>query len=346
MGNTISSNLVPRIIGEARETLSETMALLKNVNHDFSNASMQKGQTVSIGIPATLTAAAISAANTAPAPSDITNNYASVTVDQFYKASFAYTRKEDTEYEISSLFLEQLREAVRAVAYKVNSTLWARYYQIPHYSGTSGTALFYTGSAYTLGGLATIKKVLDNNKVPLDMRSMAMTVSDYHDLIQNTTLVNVNQAGSSESLREGMASRLFGLNLYEDHQVPSHTVGTVTGDPTAGATSAGVSSVTLTTDGDDAVALKQGDIITFGDGYYYAAQADVTIGNSDTGTLTLDRGLDAALAGTENPTVVTTTGPQNIAGDFRGFSVVARSSKKASCAFEYELLDPFPFPRR
>ena len=340
---------MPRVIGIAREALGGTMELLKNTNHDFSGASTAKGQTVSIGIPAKLSAGSISAANTAPAPTAVSNGYSTLTVDQFYKTSFAYTPREGREYELDSLFVEQVKEAIIGLAYKVNATLWERYYQIPYYVGNTGTALFYTGTAYSTDNLAAIDKALTDNYCPLGNRKLILTTSDYRDLLRCDDLKHANLFGSDQVVRAGVIPDVMGFGTYRDQQVPSHTKGAgITSDPVVSAAVAGTTALTITCDSGDACVFEQGDIITFGDGYNYAVQADVSLGNSEAGTLTVDRGLEAALAGTENPAFVTAldaNSKQNIAGDLKGISVVARTTPTEALGYaaqgtHFPIMDP------
>jgi len=133
--------------------------------------------------------------------------------------------------------------------------------------------------------------------------------------------------GNDQLIRTGILPNVQGFEVLDDQQIAIHTAGAgVTGDPVASATAIGVSTVTLTCDSGDDIAWKKGDIITFGDGYQYSVQADLTIANSAAGAVTLDRGLEAALAGTENPADATNFGTslKNIVGDFTGYGIASR----------------------
>ena len=59
MANTISSSIMPNIIGPAKESLRESAALVSIVDKDFAGAAGSMGQVANIGVRADLAAAAI-----------------------------------------------------------------------------------------------------------------------------------------------------------------------------------------------------------------------------------------------------------------------------------------------
>jgi len=353
MSNTISSYLSPYIVGNAIEALSENMSLLKCTNHDFSTAAGSKGQTVSLGVPQPLVAESVTAANTAPAPSDITLGKRSITLSNEYKTSFALTGKETQDYELSSVVAEQIKEAVRGMSYKVNATLWEKYYQIPYATGNSGTGIF----ASNANPLSDMDRQLTERLCPLDNRKFICGTKDYAALINLTEVHYAQQSGMAAQIT-GQVGDVRGFMVQRDQQIPTHTIGTLTGNPdTTAEVLAGVASVGITCDSNDAVALKQGDLIEFGDGYSYSVQADVSIGNSATGTIVLDRGLEATVVVDSALALATTnctfdaSSILSIGGRMDGYSVVGRLPETAPMGYATQgehmpIVDPvsgFPF---
>lgn len=324
MANTISSDILPRIIGEARETLSQSMELIRRLNKDFSGAAGKIGQTVGIGVPALLTAASKSTAATAAAPSNITNGSATLTLDQYYAASFGYSAVEAQTYDLPSLFTQQLREAVRAVAYKVNATTWAKYYQIPYFTGTAGTGFFASNSKQ----LNTVNTELFKRGVdPMNMVAV-LTPTEHTALTGLDNMMYANYYGSAEAVRTGKVPLVGGFEIARDQQVPKHTIGTITTGIAAKAnTTAGTATLVVTTAASTgACALVTGDIVTVGS-YNYALQADATQASAASDvTLTLDRVLDAAVTASDAVTLATGHGTSmvSIAGDLSGISLVMR----------------------
>jgi len=353
MSNSISSYLNPYIVGNALEALAGTTALLANTNKDMSTAAASKGDTVTMGVPTALTAASVTAANTAPAPSDITIGKRSIQLSNEYKTSFALTGKETQDYELSSVVAQQIRAAVQGMAYKVNATLWEKYYQIPYAVGNSGTGFF----ASNANGLSDMDKVLTDNFCPIQDRKFVAGTKDYAALVNLTEVHYQNQFGGNVA-QTGIVGDVRGFEVNRDQQVPTHTVGSITDDPDVTAlTAAGSTSIGITCDAGDAVALKKGDLIEFGDGYSYSVQADVTIGNSATGTITLDRGLEVAVAEDAALALATTTSTFDansilaIGGRMDGYSVVGRLPEVAPMGYQTQgehmpIIDPvsgFPF---
>jgi hypothetical protein len=351
MANTIASAILPRIIGEARETLSENMAFLNRVNKNFSNASGKVGQVVGIGVPAALTAASVSAANTAPAPTAITNGSATVTIDQFYKASFAYSGTDFQNYDIDSLFMEQLKEAVRAVAYQMNSdALSVAWLGTPYAVGNCGTGFF----ASNADGLLDARKALvDRNVDPAKLDAIIAT-KDAAALGKIDAIQQSNTFGTRDVIANGFAGRVLGFNIKEDQQIGIFTKGTITGDPTMGAAAVTTKTSVITCDTNDSIALKAGDLIAV-DGATYSVQADLTVGNSDTGTLTVDRNWETALDGDEALAFATASDGdggvfdantlKSMCGDWSGLSMVVRKPSANVLGYEvqgehYDIVDP------
>ena len=326
MANTISSELMPRIIGRAREYLRNNNQFLASTEMDYQMEAAQLGQVISVGYASDLTAAEVTAANTAPAPSANTIGAKNITLDKEYKTSFSLTGKEVQDHQLASSFEKQIDSAIAGYIDQVNKDLWAQYYKIPYAKGVAGTGFF----ASNADGLTNVDLLLTTNKCPTRDRKMVSTLKDYAAALSLDNVQNANTYGGNEVIRRGVIQDLLGFEVMRDQQCPTHTAGAgITSDPVASATLAGVASVTITCDSGDACVLAKGDIIEFGDGYSYAVQADVAIGNGETGNITLDRGLEAPLVGTENPALATTdstfgTSLVQVAGDFTGYGIAAR----------------------
>ena len=117
-------------------------------------------------------------------------------------------------------------------------------------------------------------------------------------------------------LRQGVLLDIHGFAYRESGQAAAHTAGSVTANITVTALEAvGETTIGVTTDGTGAAALVAGDTVEFaGDDNIYVVAADVTIGSSTTGVITIaEPGLVEAAAAT---TVVT-----------------ANASYEANCAF-------------
>jgi len=344
MANTVPSALSPRIQGVAVEALSETFAVLSKANGDHSAEAAQKGQTINVAVPASLSAAAVTAANTAPAPSDITTGSKTITLNQEYKTSFALQAKHDQDYELSTATQEQIKEAVRGVAKQVNLSLIEQYYKIPYFVGNSGTGFFASNANL----LSEADRILTDNLCPLEDRVWLCGTKDYAALINLTEVHYANQFGGAVA-QSGVVGDVRGFEVHRDQQLNAtnkHTIGTLTdtGNIVCGANSVGDTSISVDcTAGTAAVDLKAGDIIAFSGATseYYAIQADVTIAHSATGTITIDRGLETALAGNETMAFATDSGSNvfdadsivMLGGNMKGLSIASRLPETAPMGY-------------
>ena len=329
MANTISSSLIPSIIGAGREALEENVAYLGMVNKNFSDAQGKVGQSVDIAIPATLTAENVTAANTAPAPSAITNGVTSLTLDKFKKTSFAISATDKMNYDIESYIMEQMKEAVRGVAKAVNSDLITEAWTgVPYGVGNTGTGFF----ASNYDGLLDARSALLSRNVDVSKMAAIISLKDSAALGKNDQVQNANQFGDRSLNVLGMAGRVAGFDIYEDQQATVSTKGTITG-ATMGAAAVTTNTTVLTCATAQGVALKAGDMIGI-DGATYSVQEDLTIAAENTGTLTVDRNWETALDGDETLAFATASEGdagvydaatlRNIAGDFTGLSAVLR----------------------
>jgi len=356
MANSVSSFLSPYIVGEAIEALGGTTELLKSTNNDFSTAQMKKGKTVSMGVPQVLVATTKTAANTAPAPAATTTGSRNVTLSNEYKTSFSLAGADDQNYDLTSADKQQLREAVIGMAYKINSTVWANYTQIPYYVGNSGTGFFASNAK----GLSAMDKVLTGNFCPINDRKYICGLDDYADLIDLTEVHYQNQFGGNVA-QTGVVVDVRGFMVNRDQQVPTHTIGTITtGLITKAATVQAIGTTDLictTAASTGALSFKDGDIVLI-DGVNYAVQGDTVQAAAATDvTVTLDRGLETAMAGSE--AVIFSTSPGTfdanslvgIGGKMDGFSVLGRMPQTvvngiAMQGDHYPIVDPvsgFPF---
>lgn len=333
MANTFSSDLVPKIIGVAKETLSEEMAFSRRLNKDYSGASARVGDVVSIGVPQRGAAENATTANVAPDGTDIVTSSRNITIDQFKRSKpVRLTSTEKQKYDLDSLMQQQIRESVRQVAYAFNSYCWEQMnYRVPGTAGTAGQSIFNNGTSASIDPLADIYKVLrDQNADPANF-DMIVSTADEANAKKVQVLQQANTFNSDSVVVDGSVGRAQGFNIFVDQQATSHTIGTITTGLAAKASTAqavGTTSVVCTTAASTgACALKKGDPLTI-DGEKYILQADATEASAATDvTLSIFPGLKTALSGGEAVTITTGAGTSSvgIAGDMSGFSAVTRT---------------------
>ena len=322
MANVIPSDLKPRIVTDALDVLEETFALLGSVEKNYSSAAGQVGDVVSVGKSQALDAVNVTAAATAPAASDITLDSATITIDQFKKTSFKITGQEFQNYQLTPTFMKQVQQAVRGCVKKANEGLMDLYYKIPYYAGDASRSLFNDGSSQTVDPLADLGKVLRDNNVNGDNWKLFLSPTEEASAKKVSTLQNANNFGTRDLIMDGEIGRVLSFDTFVDQQIPTHTVGTETSATNNGGSAVGDTTIPLT----GTFALKQGDLVTFGDGYDYSVQADTSATS-----MVIDRGLEAIVADTTALAFSSGhgTGEINIAGDMTGFGMVSRLPQAA-----------------
>ena len=339
MANTIDSSLIPSIIGFGREALSENMSYLGMVSQNYGDAVGKIGNSVEVPIPAILTAESVTAANTAPAPSAVTNDNTSLTIDSFYKTSFAYSATDQQNYDVMKWFQEQMKEAVRGLAKQVNGDLITEgWNNTPYAVGNAGTGFF----ASNYDGLLDARSALLGRNVDVANLSAVLSLKDAAALGKIDQVQNANQFGTRDLNVFGMAGRVAGFDIWEDQQATANTKGAITGG-TLGAAAVTTNTTVVTCATGEGCALKAGDLIAV-DNKTYAVQSDLTIAAGNTGTLTVDRNWEIALDGDEALAFATASDGdlgvydaaslRNLCGDFRGLAAVIRRPAGGTVGFE------------
>jgi len=334
MASTLPSTLIPRIIGESRKALRETFALATCVNIDGASRNGNSGllegkigQSVDAAIPAALSAADVTVGQTVPNPSSITVGATQVTLSHFRKADFSLTGRQGSEYDLQSLFVEQVAEATRAVIKDLNEDLQLMYKKVPNLPvGSAGTGFF----ASNPDGLADAHEELTTNLCPQANRKAVWSLADMAAFLKLDQLQKANERGDQSVTNDAIVGRYLGFEHLQDQQVQSHTTGTITSTPTVGSAGAAAGATSIPVDcatGED-LDLNVGDLITFSEdttkAYAVAADVAVTAGNS--GTITIYHGLADAITSSSDVAIATGhgSGAVNLAGDFSGITLVNR----------------------
>lgn len=188
---------------------------------------------------------------------------------------------------LADQFTDAMRKLVNAV--EIDLAIAAKVGASRAY-GTAGTAPFGTGG--DLSDFAGVAQILDNNGAPLVDRQLVLGSAAMANLRgKQSVLFKVNEAGSSDMLRNGITDRVQNFALRYSGGIAQHVKGTGASYVTNGATAAGVAGVVLKTGTGTVLA---GDIVSF------AADAAnkyvVDVGVSAPGTIMLNQpGLLAAI---------------------------------------------------
>jgi len=328
VANSFNSSLMPRILAGALRVLREEAVFAKMCTKDVSGAAGQLGQTVSIAVPSAQASYAITPAATAPSLVDAAFVAKTVTIDQFRGSRFHLSATDSVNYNLanSEIVPNQIAEAARKLARDVNQAIWGKYTKIAGWAGSGTGALFGT----SINGLAAADQRLNQQLCPADNRVLITTLAGRAAALQlDDVKKNPQLAGDPSAFRRASLGMIYGMEVFHDRDISSHTAGT--GFSAAyinGAGAVGDATISIRAGTAGFVQIRAGDIFTTsGDTtIYYTTQSDLTLAATATGTITLDRPLEATVALNDTITSPTnyTTGYNYIAGDLSGYGLVMR----------------------
>ena len=324
MANTLT-NLIPSVYAALDVVSRELTAFIPGVNRDFKADQVAQNQTLYVPVAPANTTGNITPAMTVTAASDQTIGTKSVTISNFKVASFGYTGEEayslDQGPGAGSVQQDQIEQCIRALANEMELAIWTAAYKAASRAyGTAGTTPF--DSTNKLAFTANLKKILDDNGAPMGNRSLVIDTTAGAALRSLTQLTNVNEAGSSMTLRDGELLNVHGFSIKESAQVTTATAGTGASYQTNNASGYAIGDTTIALDTGSGTILA-GDVITFtGDTNKYV----VTTALSG-GSLTIAApGLRKALADNVACTVAATS-TRNVAFSRNAILLAARLPK-------------------
>ncbi|HSD12682.1 MAG TPA: hypothetical protein VLC10_03930 [Patescibacteria group bacterium] len=215
------------------EFLKNQLVLVGRCMTSYEGAATAPGTTIQvpyISIPAAAATRAIAGQAAATAINAFTAN---VTMQQIFQA----VTVDNLERLFSSVSL--MEEAAKQMAYnvaaKADSMVAELAYRIGNATGdTDGTIAFDDSNKFT--HLNNARKILMQNKSPMDDLTLALTPSEAAGWRAISTLGQVNTAGSDALLRQGSLGRAFGFEVMETQQIVTGYVGTtssITASPAA-----------------------------------------------------------------------------------------------------------------
>ena len=297
MANTI---LTPSVIAREALMLLESNLVFGNLvfrGHQDEFIGGKIGDTIQVRGPASFTADEYDGVSLTI--QDATESTVSLTLEKHFDVSFKVSDREAT-LAIEDFSQQLLNPAMLAIAEAVDAYVASKYVETYNFVGTAGDP------PDSLADVVAIDQKLNEERVPLGGRVNVMTPQAKADLFQIPSFAEADKRGDDgTALREASLGRFMGMDHFMNQNVQSHVAGSLTGTiAVSGAHGAGVTSVTLATDGGEAIALKRGDIITFaGDTHTYVVTADLSVGASATGDVTISPSLQLALSGGETVTL-------------------------------------------
>lgn len=247
---------------------------------------------------------------------DIKENGVEVTLDKLATVDVELSAIQSAT-NIEDLQAQVLAPAAVALAEKINADGLDLYSDIPYVGGTAGT------TPSSLEDLAAVRKILNENKVPVTDRAAVWDVESDAKFTTIPAIVNANKSGSTEALRNGSIGRIFGLDNYMSQAVKTHKTGItaatavkVSAVVAEGATSLGLTGTTLTGK------LVKGDILNISGKSYVVTEDSAAAASNAIAAVKVYPALPALTANTE--VVLAGSHTANLAFHKQAFAFVTR----------------------
>jgi P22 coat protein - gene protein 5 len=265
MANTIT-NLIPTLYEAMNVVSREMVGIIPAVTRNIAATRGAVNQTVRVPVPTVAATQEITPAVTAPNAGDATVGFIDMTISKARAVPIRWTGEEQRTLSTgdtaqgSNILRDQFAEAMRQLVNEMEADgALAIKAGASRAVGTAGTTPFAT--AANMDDLAALKRVLEDNGAPQSDLQFVGNAASWANLRgKQNSLFRVNEAGSSDMLREGMTDRLYGFAMRNSGQIGVHTKGTGTSYVTSGSTAVGATSVALVTGSGTVV---PGDVVTF-----------------------------------------------------------------------------------
>lgn len=301
------SAILPVIFAQALRTLREYAVMPRLVNTDFSNVPAGVGDSVNVRVPLAQAVTDVSPNQGPVTPVDNTYERRSLVLNRWRKAGFYLTDKERGDIG-SGIVPMQSTEAIKSIANDVNAFILSQYRKFYSSVGTPGTSVF-NGSTWALATDVTRAGLLRmaQQLVPEGDRRFVLNPITYSAGLGVDGFALANTRGNRDVIQKGALGELFGMDWYQDQQVPGHAsttlsagAATVNGVQAAGATTLSIAKASNTSP------LVEGDIITIGSGpaagqYVVGADVSLIVGNT---SVAISPPLRGATAGGETITLL------------------------------------------
>lgn len=321
--NTLTG-LIPTIY-EALDVVSrEMVGFIPAVTRNSSAERAALNQSILVPITPTTTLADNTPAVSAPNTGDQTISNVSMTISKSKHAPIRWNGEEQRGLlnagSYAGILRGQFEQAFRTIVNEMESDLWlAAYKNASRAYGTAGTAPF--GTAGDLSDFAGVLRILEDNGAPKSDLQLVLGSAAMSNLRgKQSVLFKVNEAGSSDMLRNGMTDRVQSFALRNSAAVSVHTKGTGASYVTSGSTAVGVKDVALVTGTGTVLA---GDVVTF----LADANNKYVVGNgvAAPGTITLnDPGARVVIA-TANALTVGNSYTPNVAFARSAMQLITRA---------------------
>lgn len=217
--------LTPSIIAkEALMQLENNLVMANLVHRQYVNEFHKVGDTITIRKPVRFTVVDGSVATA----EDVQEGSTTLQIASRKNVSWSFNTQ-DLTLTIDQYSERYITPAMIALANQVDRDVLGLYSSIPSWVGTPGQTI------NSFADLSAGPQRLDEMAVPKDNRRCVLAPADSWGMIGNLSGLNLGDSGQNSpqasAYREARLGRVAGLDIYQDQNVRTHTVGVGTGTP-------------------------------------------------------------------------------------------------------------------
>lgn len=229
MANTLTS-LIPDLY-EALDVISREMTgFIPAVSRNTGVERAAVNENVRVPITPSASTATSTPGVTAPDTGDQTIDNVAIAITKSKHVPVRWNGEETKGLQnagtFSTIQADRFYQAMRALVNEIENDLWLEAYKNASRAyGTAGTTPF--GTAADMTDFAGVLRILEENGAPANDLQLVLGHAAIGNLRgKQSGLFKVNEAGSSDMLRNGMTDRIMGMAIRHSHQISTHTKGT------------------------------------------------------------------------------------------------------------------------
>lgn len=338
MSNTLT-NVLPTILARGGLALRQNAIMARLVYRDLESYAMRAGNVITVPIPSSITARAVTPGVTWATNVDFSPTANNVTLDSWWEAPFQLSDNDKVSADPMILPMEA-SEAIKALGNKIDSSILAAHVGFFGYTGTPGTAPFQS----SLTAAFNAKKILTQNLAANDGRVAVIDPSAEFYLGQNSQVLQSEQRGDSQGIINGTIGRKIGFDWYVDQNVTTFTPGTgwVTGFTVSTTTGVSGGSTLHILNATASGSILVGDLFTLAsDSKQYVVTANTTVSATVGVDITIYPPLSAAVSVGTTLAVVGSAYTVNMAFHPLGWAFASRPFNADPLGVNFQLpVDP------
>jgi hypothetical protein len=308
------TNLIPELYSALDVVSRELVGFIPSVTRDATTERAAKDQTVRSFVTPAASAGDIAPDVTPPDDGHQTIGNVSLTISKARRVPVRWQGEESRGLNSGpgrmNIMRDQFAQAFRTLTGEMETDLAALHIYASRAYGDGGTTPF----ASTLADSAQVRKILDDNGAPQGDRSLIIDTTSGAALRTLAQLTKTNEAGTEQTLRQGVLLDMHGFAIRESSKVKQLVTSGTAASATTDSTGYAVGATTITLASAGTGTIIPGDVIRFtGDAnQYLVVTGDAAVNGG--GTIVIaEPGLRVAIAASATDITVEEASTRNMA---------------------------------